>query len=86
MEELEKLTLDQFRRARPDLVTALQQEGTALERARCVSIIKQAHTEFAGMGMETIMLESVETGRTLNTSVAEMRKKINERTYPVKNY
>lgn len=71
MVEIKDLTVDQLRKERPDLVTALYQE----ERLRALAIVKNAHSEFAGMGMETIVEESLENGKTIDASLATMRKK-----------
>ena len=75
MVELKDLTVDQLRKERPDLVTALHQETVKEERLRALAIVKNAHSEFAGMGMETIVEESLENGKTIDASLAAMRKK-----------
>lgn len=69
--EIKDLTADQLRKERPDLVAVLHQE----ERSRALTIVKNAHSEFAGMGMETIMEESLESGKSIDASLAAMRKK-----------
>lgn len=73
--EMKDLTADQLRKERPDLVAACHQEGTKEERSRALAIVKNAHTEFAGMGMEAIVEESLESGKTVDASLAAMRKK-----------
>ena len=75
MEGLKELTLDQLKAARPDLVTALQTETISAERSRAVAIMKAMHTEFAGMGMEAIALEAVESGKTVEGALAAIRGK-----------
>ena len=75
MEGLKELTLDQLKAARPDLVTALQTETISAERSRAVAIMKTMNTEFAGMGMEAIALEAVESGKTVEGALAAIRGK-----------
>jgi hypothetical protein len=69
------ITVDQMRKKRPELVTALHQDAIREERSRGLAIVKNAHTEFAGMGMEAIVEESLENGKTIDASLAAMRKK-----------
>jgi hypothetical protein len=75
MVEIKDLTVDQLRKERPDLVTGLHQDATKEERSRALAIVKNAHSEFAAMGMETIVEESLENGKTIDASLAAMRKK-----------
>lgn len=73
--EMKDLTVDQLRKERPDLVTALHQDAVKEERSRALAIVKNAHTEFAGMGMEAIVEESLESGKIIDASLSAMRKK-----------
>ena len=86
MDGLKELTLEQLKAARPDLVSALQTEATAAERSRVVAIMKNVSTEFAGMGLETVALEAVESGKTLEGALAALRGKrledLNKKTPP----
>jgi hypothetical protein len=79
MEEfLKGLTLEALSSSRPDLVSAIKApavtEAVAGERTRALSIIKAAHVEFKGMGMETAVEEAIEKGFTVDASLASMRK------------
>lgn len=73
--ELKELTLDQLKAARPDLVSSLQNEATQSERTRAVTIIKHNQTEFTGMNLDAVMLEAVESGKTVDAALASMRGK-----------
>lgn len=79
MLDLKELTLDQLKKDRPDLISALQteakSEATGAERLRSGAIMKAMHTEFVGMGMEAVALEAVETGKTIDAALAAMRGK-----------
>ena len=75
MEGLKDITLDQLKQARPDLVSALQTEATSSERSRAVAILKAVGTEFAGMALEGVAMEAVESGKTLEGALAALRGK-----------
>lgn len=47
----------------------------AEERARTLAIVKAANTEFKGKGMEAIVEQAIESGKTVDASLADMRKK-----------
>jgi signal peptide peptidase SppA len=49
--------------------------GVKEERERAAAIVKAANTEFKGMGMEALTEEAIEQGKTLDASLAGMRKK-----------
>ncbi len=73
--ELDKLTLDELKKARPDLVAELQIAAVKDERGRCSAIVKAANKEFAGMGMDPIVEDSIDNGKTVDASLAAMRGK-----------
>ena len=75
MSEVKELTVDELKKDHPDMVSSLQNEAIKDERARCSSIIKTAHKEFAGMGMDSIVEESIDSGKTVDASLAAMRGK-----------
>lgn len=77
--EMKDLTLETLKKDRPDLVSALETEAIKGERNRVLSIVKTAHTEFKGMGMEAIVEDSIEKGNTVDASLAAMRgKRLND--------
>jgi hypothetical protein len=73
------LTIEFLTKERPDLVEMLKKdgnkEGVTGERARVLSIVKSTHTEFKDMGMEPLLVESVEKGLTLEGALSSMRGK-----------
>ena len=71
--EFKDITKEQLSKDRPDLVSALQTDAVTGERSRCSSIVKAANKEFSGMGMETIVDDALETGKTLDAALAAMR-------------
>lgn len=73
--EVKDLTVDELKKERPDMVSALQNEAVKDERVRCSTIIKTANKEFAGMGMDSIIEESIDNGKTVDASLAAMRGK-----------
>ena len=73
--EIKDLTQEQLQKERPELVTALQNEAVKEERSRCLKIVKSAHSEFTGMGMEGIVEEAVDNGKTVDAALASMRGK-----------
>ena len=73
--EVKDVTLEQLKQERPELVTGLESAATQAERARTLGIVKAAQTEFAGMGMESLLEEAIEKGQDLNTALASMRGK-----------
>ena len=75
MLDLKELTLDQLKKDRPDLVSQLQNDAAQSERTRTVTIIKHNQTEFAGMNLDAVMLEAVESGKTVDAALAAMRGK-----------
>jgi hypothetical protein len=79
MEEfLKGLTLEALSNSRPDLVDSIKSEASkeavAGERLRVLSIIKAAHVEFKGLGMETPAEDAIEKGLTVDAALAGMRK------------
>ena len=75
MSEVKELTVDVLKKDHPDMVSALQSEAVKDERVRCSTIVKTAHKEFAGMGMDAIVEDSIDNGKTLDASLAAMRGK-----------
>lgn len=73
--EIKDLTVEQLKKERPDVVSSLQSEIVKEERSRCLTIVKTANKEFSGMGMEAIVEESIENGKTMDASLAVMRGK-----------
>lgn len=73
--DLSAVDNDQLKKERPDLVTALQNEAVKEERLRVLGIVKAANKEFTGMGMDSIVEEAVENGKTVDTALAAMRGK-----------
>lgn len=73
--ELKDLTLEILKKDRADLVSSIETEAIKSERARVLSIVKAAHTEFKDMGMEALVEESIEKGNTIDASLAAMRGK-----------
>lgn len=73
--DFKDLTKDQLSKERPDLVSALQSDAVTGERSRCTSIVKAANKEFSGIGMEAIVDDALETGKTLDAALAAMRGK-----------
>ena len=77
--ESKDLTIAMLTQERPDLVAGLKsegdKEGCAKERKRCLSIVRTANKEFAGMGMDTIVDEAIENGKTEDATLAAMRGK-----------
>lgn len=77
-ETLKALTIEQLASARPDLVNTIKAdaatEAVKGERARALAIVKAAHVEFAGMGMEAAAEDAVEKGLTVDAALAGMRK------------
>ena len=73
--EFKEITQEQLQKERPELVTALQNEAVKEERSRCLKIVKSAHSEFTGMGMEGIVEEAVDNGKTVDAALASMRGK-----------
>ena len=76
--EFAELTQEILLKERPDLAESFRKEGekaaTAKERERVLGIVKSAHQEF-GSGMEEIVEESIEKGRSSLEALALMRKK-----------
>lgn len=75
MTEVKELTIDVLRKDHPDMVSSLQNEAIKDERIRCSTIVKTANKEFAGMGMDSIVEESIENGKSVDASLAAMRGK-----------
>ena len=73
--EFKDITQEQLQKERPELVVALQREAIEGERSRCSKIVKSAHSEFTGMGMEGIVEEAVDNGKTVDATLASMRGK-----------
>jgi hypothetical protein len=73
--EVKDLTVDELKKERPDMVSDLQNETIKEERLRCSTIVKTAHKEFAGMGMDPIVEESIDNGKSMDASLAAMRGK-----------
>jgi len=69
------LSVDELKKDHPDVVSVLQSEAVKDERLRCSTIVKTAHKEFAGMGMDSIVEESIDNGKTVDASLAAMRGK-----------
>ncbi len=75
MNEVKELTIDVLKKDHSDMVSVLQSEAVKDERLRCSTIVKTAHKEFAGMGMDSIVEESIDNGKTVDASLAAMRGK-----------
>ena len=75
MSEVKELTIDELKKDHPDMVSVLQNEVVKDERVRCLTIVKTANKEFAGMGMDSIVEESIDSGKTVDASLAAMRGK-----------
>lgn len=75
MNEVKELTIDVLKKDHPDMVSTLQNEAIKDERVRCLTIVKTANKEFAGMGMDSIVEESIDNGKTVDASLAAMRGK-----------
>ena len=75
MSEVKELTIDELKKDHPDMVLTLQNEAVKDERVRCSTIVKTANKEFAGMGMDSIVEESIDNGKTVDASLAAMRGK-----------
>ncbi|MGE0267883.1 MAG: hypothetical protein AB7S78_05470 [Candidatus Omnitrophota bacterium] len=73
--ETKVLTVDELKKDNPDVVSTLQNEAIKDERVRCSTIVKTANKEFAGMGMDSIVEESIDNGKTVDASLAAMRGK-----------
>lgn len=73
--ESKVLSVDELKKDHPDVVSALQNEAVKDERSRCSTIVKTAHKEFAGMGMDSIVEDSIDNGKTVDASLAAMRGK-----------
>ena len=73
--DLKELTQEQLQKERPELVSALQNEAVKEERSRCLKIVKSAHSEFGEMGMEGIVEDAVDSGKTVDAALASMRGK-----------
>ena len=73
--DLKELTQEQLQKERPELVSALQNEAVKEERSRCLKIVKSTHSEFGGMGMEGIVEDAVDSGKTVDATLASMRGK-----------
>lgn len=69
------LSVEELKKDHPDVVSTLQSEAIKDERLRCSTIVKTAHKEFAGMGMDSIIEESIDNGKTVDASLAAMRGK-----------
>jgi hypothetical protein len=68
-------TIDVLKKDHPDMVSTLQNEAVKDERVRCSTIVKTANKEFVGMGMDSIVEESIDNGKTVDASLAAMRGK-----------
>jgi len=75
MSEVKQLTVEELKKDHPDTVSSLQNEAIKDERARCSTIVKTANKEFTGMGMDSIVEESIDNGKTVDASLAAMRGK-----------
>jgi hypothetical protein len=73
--ELKDLTVEQLKKERPEIVSSFQNETIKEERSRCSAIVKASNKEFSGMGMEAIVEESIDNGKTVDASLAAMRGK-----------
>ena len=73
--DIKDVTQEQLQKERPELVATLQNEAVKEERSRCLKIVKSAHSEFTGMGMEGIVEEAVDNGKTVDAALASMRGK-----------
>lgn len=73
--ETKVLTVEELKKEHPDMVASLQNEAVKDERVRCSTIVKTANKEFAGMGMDSIVEESIDNGKTVDASLAAMRGK-----------
>lgn len=73
--ETKELTVEVLKKERPDLVEGLQSEAVKDERVRCLTIVKTTNKEFAGMGMDAIVEEAIDSGKTVDASLAAMRGK-----------
>ncbi|MDO8675541.1 MAG: hypothetical protein Q7K71_05430 [Candidatus Omnitrophota bacterium] len=75
MNESTELTVEVLKKDHPEMVSSLQNEAVKDERVRCSTIVKTANKEFAGMGMDSIVEESIDNGKTVDASLAAMRGK-----------
>lgn len=75
MEGLKELTAEQLSKERPDLVETFKTQGRTEERARALSIVKSAHTEFKAMGMEEVVENAIEKGDSQESALSAMRGK-----------
>ena len=73
--EIKELTVEELKKERPDMVSVLQSEIVKDERSRCSAIVKAASKEFASMGMEAIVEEAIDNGKTVDAALAAMRGK-----------
>lgn len=73
--EIKDLTVEELKKERPELVSSLQNETIKEERSRCLTIVKAANKEFAGMGMDSIVEDAIDNGKTVDASLAAMRGK-----------
>ena len=73
--EFKDITQEQLQKERPELVSSLQNEAVKEERSRCLKIVKSTHSEFGGMGMEGIVEDAVDSGKTVDATLASMRGK-----------
>ena len=73
--DLSTIDNDQLKKERPDLVAALQSEAVKDERSRVLGIIKSANKEFTGMGMDSIVEDTIENGKTVDAALSAMRGK-----------
>ncbi len=73
--EFKDLTVEELKKERPELVSSLQNETVKEERSRCSAIVKAANKEFSGMGMEAIVEDAIDNGKTVDASLAAMRGK-----------
>ena len=73
--EIKDLTVEELKKERPDMVSVLQNEIVKDERSRCSAIVKAANKEFASMGMEVIVEEAIDNGKTVDAALAAMRGK-----------
>ncbi len=73
--DLSTVDNDQLKKERPDLVLVLQSEAVKGERLRVLGIVKAANKEFTDMGMDSIVEDAVETGKTVDAALSAMRGK-----------
>ncbi len=73
--EIKDLTVEMLTKERPDLLESARNEAVKSERTRILAIVKAEHTEFKGMGMETIVEDAIEKGNTVDAALSTIKGK-----------